>query len=91
MLLVASYSDCSYYLVDLESHQESFLCKGHSPYAMGIVKFPQYQYEKGSSIEAPSFPYVLAKEDDYMCIINVRSGFSMRLMHVPTHNQNHFN
>lgn len=46
LLLVASYSDCSYYLVDLETKQESFLCKGHSPYAMGLVKFPDYQYEK---------------------------------------------
>ena len=86
LLMVASYSDCSYYIVDLVNKKESFLCKGFSPYAMGIVKFPDFQYDG----EAP-FPYVLAKEDDYLTIINVRAGFSIRLAHVPTHNQNHFN
>lgn len=89
LLLVASYSDCSYYLVDLETKQESLLCKGHSPYAMGLIKFPDYQFEKGHL--GNQFPYVLAKEDDYLTVIHVRAGFSLRLAHVPTHNQNHFN
>lgn len=34
---------------------------------------------------------MLAKEDDYLTIIHVRAGFALRLAHVPTHNQNHFN
>lgn len=42
LLLVASYSDCSYYLVDLVQRKESLLCKGFSPYAMGLVKFPDF-------------------------------------------------
>lgn len=85
LLLVASYSDCSYYLVDLEKRTESFLCKGFSPYAMGLVKFPDYSYAGDEP-----FPYVLAKEDDYLTVIHVRAGFAFRLAHVPTHNQNHF-
>jgi hypothetical protein len=52
---------------------------------MGLIKFPDYQFDG----ENP-FPYVLAKEDDYLSVINVRSGFIFRLAHVPTHNQNHF-
>lgn len=85
LLLVASYSDCSYYVVDLAHKREELLCKGFSPYAMGLVKFPHYQFEG----ESP-FPYVLAKEDDYLSVINVRAGFVFRLAHVPTHNQHHF-
>lgn len=53
---------------------------------MGLIKFPDYQFGG----ENP-FPYILAKEDDYLTVINVRAGFSFRLAHVPTHNQNHFN
>ena len=86
LLLIASYSDCSYYLVDLEKKTEQFLCKGFSPYAMGLAKFPDYKFDG----ENP-FPYVLAKEDDFLTIIHVRAGFAFRLAHVPTHNQNHFN
>jgi len=89
LLLVASYSDCSYYLVDLEEKKELFLCKGHSPYAMGLVKFPDFNFAK--TLQTEAFPYVLCKEDDYLTVIHVRAGFSMRLAHVPTHNQNHFN
>jgi hypothetical protein len=85
VLMVASYSNCSYYIVDYVKKTEIFLCKGYSPYAMGLVKFPDFSYEG----ESP-FPYVLAKEDDYLTIINVRTGFAIRLAHVPTHNQNHF-
>ena len=83
VLLVSSYSDCSYYLVDLNKKEEAFLCKGFSPYAMGISKFPAYSYD--------NFPYVLAKEDDFLTIIHVRSGYVFRLCSVPTHNQNYFN
>ena len=86
LLMVASYSDCSYYIVDLVEKKERFLCKGFSPYAMGLIKFPEYSYEG----ENP-FPYVIAKEDDYLTVINVRYGFAFRLAHVPTHNQNHYN
>lgn len=53
---------------------------------MGLIKFPDYSYAG----EEP-FPYVLAKEDDYLTVINVRAGFAFRLAHIPTHNQNHFN
>ena len=59
------------------------MCKGFSPYAMGLVKFPGYSYNE--------FPYVIGKEDDYLTIINVRAGFSLRLAAMPTHNQNYFN
>ncbi|CDW91582.1 UNKNOWN [Stylonychia lemnae] len=83
VLLVSSYSDCSYYVVDLNKKEEFFLCKGFSPYGMGISKFPSYSFD--------NFPYVMAKEDDYMTIINVRAGFSFRLISLPTHNQNYFN
>ena len=50
---------------------------------MGISKFPSYSYD--------NFPYVLAKEDDFLTIIHVRSGYVFRLCSVPTHNQNYFN
>ena len=86
LLMVASYSDCSYYLVDLAQKKETFLCKGFSPYAMGLVKFPDFSFAG----ENP-FPYVLAKEDDFLTVIHVRAGFAFRLAHVPTHNQDHFN
>lgn len=82
ILLISSYSDCSYYVVDLNKKEEFFLCKGFSPYAMGISKFPYYNFD--------NFPYVMAKEDDFMTIINVRSGHVMRLCSMPTHNQNYF-
>ena len=85
LLLVASYSDCSYYMVDLAAQKEELLCKGFSPYAMGLSKFPDFAFAG----ETP-FPYVLAKEDDYLAVLNVRTGFAFRLAHVPTHNQNHF-
>ena len=52
---------------------------------MGIVKFPDFSFAG----ENP-FPYVLGKEDDFLTVINVRTGFAFRLAHVPTHNQNHF-
>ena len=78
VLLVASYSDCSYFIVDLKNEKEDFLNKGFSPYALGLQKFPKFNIEK--------FPYVLAKEDDYLSIINVRSGSILRLMSMPTHN-----
>ena len=78
ILLVSSYSDCSYYIVDLTKQEEFFLCKGFSPYAMGSHKFPSYNFE--------DFPYILAKEDDYMTIVHVRAGFSLRLCSIPTHN-----
>ena len=83
VLLVSSYSDCSYYIVDLNKKEESFLCKGFSPYAMGISKMPGYSFD--------NFPYVLAKEDDFITIIHVRAGYAFRLCWVPTHNQNYFN
>jgi hypothetical protein len=86
LLLCSSYSDCSYYIVDLQQKTEKFLCKGFSPYAMGLVKMPDYAYSGEDE-----FPYVLAKEDDYLTIIHVRAGFALRLANVPTHNQNHFN
>jgi len=50
---------------------------------MGISKIPSYSFD--------NFPYVLAKEDDFMTIINVRAGFAFRLCSLPTHNQNYFN
>jgi hypothetical protein len=86
LILAASYSDCSYYVLNLKEHSESFLCKGFSPYAMGLTKLPAYAYAGEDE-----FPYVLAKEDDYLTVIHVRAGFALRLVNVPTHNQNHFN
>ena len=59
------------------------MCKGFSPYALGLTKFPYFNMQE--------FPYVLAKEDDYMSIINVRTGFVLRLCYIPTHNQNYLN
>ena len=50
---------------------------------MGIDKFPYYNFE--------DFPYILAKEDDFMTIIHVRTGFALRLCSIPTHNQNYYN
>ena len=73
-----SYTDCSYYIVDLNQKKEYFLAKGFSPYSLGLVKFPYFNYE--------SFPYVMAKEDDYLSIVNVRTGFIFRLWNIPTHN-----
>ena len=78
ILLVASYSDCSYYILDLNTGKEEFLNKGFSPYALGLKKFPNFDYEE--------FPYVLVKEDDFMTILNVRTGFVFKLVSVPTHN-----
>ena len=78
ILLIASYSDCSYYIVDLNKQEERFLCKGYSPYSLCMSKFPYFNYEE--------FPYVLAKEDDYMTIINVRAGLVLNLVSLPTHN-----
>jgi hypothetical protein len=86
LILAASYSDCSYYLINLKEQSETFLCKGFSPYAMGLTKLPDYAYAGEDE-----FPYVLAKEDDYLTVIHVRAGFALRLVNVPTHNQNHFN
>ena len=53
---------------------------------MGLTKLPDYAYSGEDE-----FPYVLAKEDDYLTVIHVRAGFALRLVNVPTHNQNHFN
>lgn len=78
ILLISSYSDCSYYIVNLNDKSEFFLCKGFSPYAMGLIKFPNYSFN--------DFPYVIAKEDDFLTVINVRAGFSFRLVSLPTHN-----
>ena len=50
---------------------------------MGISKFPYYSFD--------TFPYIMAKEDDFMTIIHVRAGFALRLCEMPTHNQNYFN
>jgi len=83
VLLVASYSDCSYYLVNLATKEESFLAKGFSPYSLGLCMFPEFDYEE--------FPFVLAKEDDWICAINVKAGFIYRLVHCSTHTQNYLN
>ena len=82
-LLVASYTDCSYYLVDLENKTERLLVKGFSPYALGLQLFPYFNLA--------TFPYVLAKEDDFMTILNIELGFAFRLCNVATHNQNYLN
>ena len=37
------------------------------------------------------FFYVLTKEDDHLTMINVRTGFALRLVNVPSNSQNHFN
>jgi hypothetical protein len=71
ILVAASYSDCSYYTIDIEKKEEKFLCKGFSPYAMCLTLFPEFDYE--------SFPFILAKEDDFISILNVRSGLIMGL------------
>ena len=81
--MASSYSECSFYIIDLVKKKETFLCKGFSPYALGLHKFPYFNYQ--------DFPYVLAKEDDYMSIVNVRCGFVLRLCKIPTHNQNYLN
>jgi len=49
---------------------------------MGLTKMPDFSYSAGED----SFPYVLAKEDDYLTLIHVRAGFALRLANVPTHN-----
>lgn len=77
--MVSSYSDCSYYIIDLEQQKEMFLCKGFSPYALGIQKFPYFNFS--------DFPYILAKEDDNMTVIHAKTGFVMNLCSIPTHNQ----
>lgn len=82
VILVASFSDCSYYLVDLKTKETHFLSKGYSAYAMGIAKFPGYCYD--------TFPWVLAKEDDCICLLHVRSGFVLKLAEMLTHNQSFF-
>lgn len=78
VILVASFSDCSYYLVDLNTKETHFLSKGYSAYAMGIAKFPGYSYD--------TFPWVLAKEDDCISLLHVRSGFVLKLTEMLTHN-----
>lgn len=78
LLLCSSYSDCSYFIVDLNTQSEKFVIKGFSPYALGLLKFPYFNMQE--------FPYVLAKEDDYVVILNVRGGFAFSLVHIPTHN-----
>lgn len=40
ILLATSYSDCGYYIIDLNKKEEYHLCKGFSPYALGVQKFP---------------------------------------------------
>lgn len=50
---------------------------------MGLCIFPEFDYE--------NFPMVLAKEDDWISVINVRSGFIYRLTSCSTHNQNYLN
>ena len=52
--MASSYSECSFYIIDLVKKKETFLCKGFSPYALGLHKFPYFNYQ--------DFPYVLAKE-----------------------------
>jgi len=81
--MASSYTECSYFIVDLNQKKEWFLNKGFSPYALGVTKFPSFNYN--------SFPYVLAKEDDYITIVNVRTGFIFRLNNIPTHNQTYLN
>ena len=83
ILVVASYSDCSYYKINLTTKEETLLAKGFSPYAMGMCMFPDFDYEK--------FPLLLAKEDDWITAINVRSGYIYRLTSCSTHNQNYLN
>jgi hypothetical protein len=83
IIVVASYSDCSYFKINLETKEETLLGKGFSPYSMGLCLFPDFDYD--------NFPFVLAKEDDWISVINVQSGFVYRLTSCSTHNQNYLN
>ena len=79
LLLVSSYSECSYYLVNLETHQETLLCKGFSPYALTLSALM-------GTFDLQNFPYLIAKEDDNLVIIHATAGFVMRVVPLATHN-----
>jgi hypothetical protein len=44
ILLASSYSECSYFIINLSNQEEKFLAKGYSPYALGLLKFKNFSY-----------------------------------------------
>jgi len=64
-LFVAERYKCEYFVIDVEQQSQMYMCKGHS-WAVQILLFPGFDYD--------DFPYILAKEDYCLTIINAKEG-----------------
>jgi len=64
-LFVAERYKCEYYVIDVTEMQQTYMCKGHS-WAIQCLAFPGFDFEE--------FPYILAKEDYCLTIIDAREG-----------------
>jgi len=72
MLLCVSYYDCTYHLVDIENNQQKSLTQGYSDRAHCIRLAPGFDHE--------DFPYVLCKESQWICILNLHKGAIYQLV-----------
>ena len=64
-LFVAERFKCEYFVIDLELQTQMFMCKGHS-WAIQVIPFPGFDMDE--------FPYILAKEDYCLSIVNAKDG-----------------
>jgi murein DD-endopeptidase MepM/ murein hydrolase activator NlpD len=64
-LFVAERYKCEYFVIDYLEKTQMYMCKGHS-WAIQILPFPSFDLEE--------FPYILAKEDYCLSIINANTG-----------------
>lgn len=72
MLLCVSYEDCTYHIVDLEKKTERQLCQGYSSRAQCARLAPSFNLK--------TFPYVLVKENKWICVLNVKTESLYRLV-----------
>ena len=63
-LLVVNYYDCSYHSVNIRDNTEELLCTGFSSRGINVEPSPYFDFE--------DFPYVLAKENRWLCILHLR-------------------
>eukprot|EP00347_Sterkiella_histriomuscorum_P000358 403376169 len=74
IILCMSQKDCKYYQIDFFRFLETPIAQGFCKRSISMVKFPQYHQDK--------FPFVLAKEEEFITILDSQNGNIYKLVNV---------
>lgn len=64
-LVVCSYTECKYYIINLKTGYEGLIGIGVSKRALNIQLFPCFHIVY--------FPFILCKENRFICILNLKA------------------